>query len=163
MDNQKLRVLYFMVQTFSHIFAMPTLVNEFSTHKSVFLSWLFCSFDLFFYSEANSLWAERLYFHNKSISISQAISLIFLFSFSFFLFLCLDPSWPFVLTRVHTHTHTHTHPNTEFELFSYLVQFSHSVMSDSLRPHESQHARPPCPYQLLEFTQTHVHWVGDAI
>ena len=25
------------------------------------------------------------------------------------------------------------------------VQFNHSVMSDSLRPHESQHARPPCP------------------
>ena len=25
------------------------------------------------------------------------------------------------------------------------VQFSHSVMSDSLQPHESQHARPPCP------------------
>ena len=24
-------------------------------------------------------------------------------------------------------------------------QFSHSVVSDSLRPHESQHARPPCP------------------
>ena len=24
------------------------------------------------------------------------------------------------------------------------VQFSHSVVSDSLRPHESQHARPPC-------------------
>ena len=23
-------------------------------------------------------------------------------------------------------------------------QFSHSVVSDSLRPHESQHARPPC-------------------
>ena len=27
------------------------------------------------------------------------------------------------------------------------VQFSHSVLSDSLRPHESQHARPPCPSQ----------------
>ena len=26
-----------------------------------------------------------------------------------------------------------------------LVQFSRSVMSDSLRPHESQHTRPPCP------------------
>ena len=26
-----------------------------------------------------------------------------------------------------------------------LVQFSHSVVSNSLRPHESQHARPPCP------------------
>ena len=25
------------------------------------------------------------------------------------------------------------------------VQFSHSVMSDSLWPYESQHARPPCP------------------
>ena len=25
------------------------------------------------------------------------------------------------------------------------VQYSHSVMSDSSRPHESQHARPPCP------------------
>ena len=26
-----------------------------------------------------------------------------------------------------------------------LVQFSRSFVSDSLRPHESQHARPPCP------------------
>ena len=30
-------------------------------------------------------------------------------------------------------------------LFISSVQFSHSVMSDSLWPHESQHARPPCP------------------
>ena len=31
-------------------------------------------------------------------------------------------------------------------LFSWgSVQFSHLVVSDSLRPHESQHARPPCP------------------
>ena len=43
------------------------------------------------------------------------------------------------------------------------VQFSRSVVSDSLQPHESQHARPPCPSQLLEFTQTHVHRVSDAI
>ena len=27
------------------------------------------------------------------------------------------------------------------------VPFNRSVMSDSLRPHESQHARPPCPSQ----------------
>ena len=41
-------------------------------------------------------------------------------------------------TEVTEHTHTWT--------FWYLVsvQFS-SVMSDSLQPHESQHARPPCP------------------
>ena len=29
------------------------------------------------------------------------------------------------------------------------VQFSHSVVSDSLRPHELQHARPPCPSPTL--------------
>jgi len=28
---------------------------------------------------------------------------------------------------------------------TYSVYFSRSVMSDSLQPHESQHARPPCP------------------
>ena len=30
-------------------------------------------------------------------------------------------------------------------LFSHSVLFSRSVVSDSLRPHESQHARLPCP------------------
>ena len=32
-------------------------------------------------------------------------------------------------------------------IITHLVQFSRSVISDSLRPHESQHARPPCPSQ----------------
>ena len=31
------------------------------------------------------------------------------------------------------------------ESLHHSVQFSCSVVSDSLRPHESQHARPPCP------------------
>ena len=32
------------------------------------------------------------------------------------------------------------------ELFSTCIsQFSRSVMSDSLLPHEAQHTRPPCP------------------
>ena len=43
------------------------------------------------------------------------------------------------------------------------VQFSHSVMSDSLRLHESQHARPPCPSPTPGVTQTNVHRVSDAI
>ena len=43
------------------------------------------------------------------------------------------------------------------------VQFSRSVVSDSLPPYESQHARPPCLSPLPEFTQTHIHRVGDAI
>ena len=36
-------------------------------------------------------------------------------------------------------------------------------MSDSLRPHEPQHARPPCQSSNPSTTQTHVHRVGDAI
>ena len=31
------------------------------------------------------------------------------------------------------------------KVFHQSVQFSHSVMSDSLWPHKLQHARPPCP------------------
>ena len=34
------------------------------------------------------------------------------------------------------------------------VQFSCSVVSDSLRPHESQHSRLPVHHQLLEFTHS---------
>ena len=33
----------------------------------------------------------------------------------------------------------------EQSINSLIVQFSHSVVSDSLWPHEPQHARPPCP------------------
>ena len=43
------------------------------------------------------------------------------------------------------------------------IQFHHLVMSDSLRPHGLQHARPPCQSPTLEFTQTHVHRVSNAI
>ena len=45
------------------------------------------------------------------------------------------------------------------------VQFSCSVVSDSLQPHGLQHASLSIPvhHRLPEFTQTHVHWVGDAI
>ena len=38
---------------------------------------------------------------------------------------------------VHVYFHTHTHIRSD--------QISRSVVSDSLQPHESQHARPPCP------------------
>ena len=48
----------------------------------------------------------------------------------------------------------------------YSVQFSHSVVSDSLRPHGLQDCSTPglpVHHQLLEFAQTHVHRVGDTI
>ena len=40
------------------------------------------------------------------------------------------------------------HPLSQFFVTPYTdcsVQFSHSVVSNSLRPHEPQHTRPPCP------------------
>ena len=39
---------------------------------------------------------------------------------------------------MYTHTHTHTHIGILSSVFSC------SVVSDSLQPHEPQHARPPC-------------------
>ena len=39
------------------------------------------------------------------------------------------------------------------------VQFSHSVVSDSLRPHEPQHARPPCPSPTPGVPPNPVHQV----
>ena len=44
------------------------------------------------------------------------------------------------------------------------VQFSHSAMSDSLQP-LCNCSTPGLPvhHHLPEFTQTHAHWVGDAI
>ena len=69
---------------------------------------------------------------------------------------CTDPKgekwvgWIGRLGLAYIHTHTS-------------VQFSCSVMSDSLWPHESQHARPPCPSPTPGVTQTHVHQVSDTI
>ena len=53
-------------------------------------------------------------------------------------------------TCIHTHTHTHTHTYLYilfFRFFSLIssVQFSRSVMYNSLWPHELQHTRAPCP------------------
>ena len=60
--------------------------------------------------------------------------------------------------RVKAHTYK---PGSHHQFSS--VQFSRSVMFDSLWPHESQHAWPPCPSPSPRVTQTHVHRVGDAI
>ena len=43
------------------------------------------------------------------------------------------------------------------------IQFSRSVMSDSLWPHGQQHTSFAVHHQLTEPAQIHVHQVGDAI
>ena len=44
-----------------------------------------------------------------------------------------------------------------------MSEFSHSVVSDSLRPYGLQHARPPCSSPTPGAYSNSVHWVGDAI
>ena len=44
-----------------------------------------------------------------------------------------------------------------------LVQFSGSVVFNSLRPRRWQHARLPVYHQLPELAQTHVYQLSDAI
>ena len=49
---------------------------------------------------------------------------------------------------------------TEFSLevaFQKVVQFSRSVVSHSLQPHEPQHARPPYPSTTPRVYPNHVH------
>ena len=49
------------------------------------------------------------------------------------------------------------------EWYTPSVQFNRSVMSDSLRPHELQHARPPCPSSTPGVHSKSRPSVGDAI
>ena len=48
-------------------------------------------------------------------------------------------------------------------LYPYPLLFSHSVMSDSLWPHELRRAGFHVLHHLPEFAQTHVRWVHDVI
>ena len=43
------------------------------------------------------------------------------------------------------------------------VQFSRSIVSHSCDPMDCSTPGLPVHHQLLEFTQTHVHWIGDPI
>ena len=59
-------------------------------------------------------------------------------------------------------------PNILFHIyFIYMtcsiVQFSHSVVFDCLRPMNRSTPGLPVHHQLLEFSQTHIHRVSDAI
>ena len=65
------------------------------------------------------------------------------------------------LKRFSMHTHVQ-HVMDRIMAFS-SVQFSHSVVSNSLRPHGLQHARPPCPSPTPGVCPIYVHWVSDAI
>ena len=55
-------------------------------------------------------------------------------------------------------------PIKNIKIVLYSVQFSCLVVSDFLQPKDcSTQPGLPVHHQLPEFTQTHVHWVSDAI
>ena len=68
----------------------------------------------------------------------------------------------------YSHVHRHRY-FSNYEKISIIwypltsVQFSCSVVSGSLQPHGLSMPGLPVHYQLPEFTQSHVHWVSDAI
>ena len=106
-------------------------------------NWSFCYLYRFAFSRKSCFWITQLYrfsnwfffhFHyafkvpSCLLSIEgQGLSFKLISSRHWIIFYCLD-EWLFI------------HLPTE----GYL-QFSCSVVSDSLQPHESQHTRPPCP------------------
>ena len=61
--------------------------------------------------------------------------------------------YPFFGTQLSLWSNSHTHR----------VQFKCSFMSNSQQTRGLQHARLPCPSQLPELAQSHVHWISDAL
>ena len=58
--------------------------------------------------------------------------------------MCYLPKFTELRNYISYYTQTYSICTRMLSHFS-SVQFSRSGVSDSLRPHESQHARPPCP------------------
>ena len=76
---------------------------------------------------------------------------------------CIKPGLATHMITVENHLALHSRVVPIFSVSS--VQLSCSVVSNSLQPHELQHARPPIHHYFLEFTQTHPssQWCHPAI
>ena len=72
---------------------------------------------------------------------------------------CISNSLRVCYFHTHTHTHTYTHSMVRPTEFSSVAQ-SCPTLCD---PMNRSTPGLPVHHQLLEFTQTHIHWVGDAI
>ena len=59
---------------------------------------------------------------------------------------CQDPRWLQILAQISNSTKIHIICKTSILNLLSSVQYSHSVMSDSLLPHGLQHTRLPCPW-----------------
>ena len=126
---------------FSICWCHSVLSNKSATHFHLLHEFLISSFLMFFYNSTQDLhsgeFLERLghcfFLGANTIAIPKTLQTI---PFNTF-FSCVNyPEWIFffLLSRILLH----------HSIYS-LVQFTLSVMSDSLRPHGPQHTRSPCP------------------
>ena len=67
----------------------------------------------------------------------------------FFMCVCCVHTHMYMINNIYIYiklpVYTYKHLPWSLENSVSSVQFSHSFISDSLRSHESQHSRPPCP------------------
>ena len=103
-------------------------------------------------NQSTEAWASPVQINRNTYELSPNI--IFYFDLSYLWQIKLCQAWWSIMWIIMLHI-----------LYTYFssVQFSHSVVSYSLWPHEPQHSRPPCPSPTPGANQIHVHWVGDAV
>ena len=71
---------------------------------------------------------------------------------------------PALLSQSSALNHVHVNPSSHCSFQSTVSPFSHSVVSDSLRPQGLQHARPPCPWDFPgKNTGTSCHFLLQGI
>ena len=106
----------------------------------VSLGFLFCSIDLYFCLCASTILSWWLWLCSRAWSQVGWFLQFLAFNFCIFYYYC-HLVWVYSVTSIYICL---IFKWTDCSSFS-SVQFSCSVVSDSLRPHESQHVRPPCP------------------
>ena len=98
-------------------------------------SWVFGHFSatfIYFFPVSSSIFEDSKYIYTRQVEVVP--------QFINTLHNCKNYFFSELIT---TSSHQNEVPEIRFILLS--VQFSHSVMSDSLWLHEPQHTRPPCP------------------
>ena len=116
------------------------LTNEYSA----FLKKQFASFPLFFSDVQAFFMFSRWYFVSYIYEVSSLI-MWFIFSYGEW---CISKSFLFYCRWIYQCFPLELVPRLAYlKCIHFLssVQFSHSVVSNSLWPHGLQHARPPCP------------------
>ena len=115
---------------------LSNVIPKLLTHQNCEIMNTYCLQQLSVGSYVMQYWVTHTYFKNPQVH--KDVAILFLHNWT-------QP--PFQLTKKNKNS-IQRNVSLPFPVgcvqFS-SVQFSRSVLSDSLRPHELQHARPPCP------------------